>query len=354
MTMTLAESLTAAGKPVKAIALPGGGSILVLPHGGRIIGLFSAGSADNFYWTNPALATPESARAFYESGEWQNSGGDRTWLAPEADFFFPEFPNLAKYWQPRGLDPGDYQALETAGGLRLINRFRAEPSRSKAALEIVVSKTITPAADPLRYERDLRLAPGLAYAGYTLLSSLDVVGAAAPDFPPVGLWNLLQMPHGGELLVPTHSRTEPKLLFGSISQEDLAAGDHLVRWRMRAAGDHKIAIRAVATTGRAGYLYGGGGTWALVVRNFLVDPSGEYVDVPWTDTEDFGYSVQACNINSTMGRFSELEYHVPAVGRGTGRIRCEDVSRVWAFRGPRDSVLAVARRLLSPEVAMDS
>jgi hypothetical protein len=86
------------------------------------------------------------------------------------------------------------------------------------------------------------------------------------------------------------------------------------------------------------------------MRNFFANPSGMYVDVPWTDTGDFGYSTQACNVKSGLGSFSELEYHCPAIGAGTGRIRYDDESEVWAFRGPEDSIRAIARSLLSPEM----
>jgi hypothetical protein len=88
----------------------------------------------------------------------------------------------------------------------------------------------------------------------------------------------------------------------------------------------------------------------LIVRNFVVNPSGEYVDVPWRDPDDLGYSTQACNVNSALGAFSELEYHIPAIGGKTGRARCDDAAQVWAFCGPEEAIRAVAHCLLSPEV----
>jgi hypothetical protein len=115
---------------------------------------------------------------------------------------------------------------------------------------------------------------------------------------------------------------------------------------MQAADAQKIEVRAVAVTGRVGYLYEAGKRSALVIRNFFVNPSGEYVDVPWEKTEDFGYTVQACNINNELGSFSELEYHVPAIGRGTGSRRAEDISQVWAFRGPQPQIQRVMNTLL--------
>ncbi|MCX7428659.1 MAG: hypothetical protein NTW96_23915 [Planctomycetia bacterium] len=128
-------------------------------------------------------------------------------------------------------------------------------------------------------------------------------------------------------------------------------GDHLLRYRMRATGEHKIDIRAVAITGRIGYLHETSeGRWALIVRNFFVDPSGEYVDVPWGDPDDLGYAAQACNVNSALGHFSELEYHVPAIGGDTGRRRCDDATQVWAFRGSERRMRAVAAMLLGATI----
>jgi hypothetical protein len=341
----LTKVLRAVGKAVESYESPDGSRVLLLPYGGRVLGVFAREDDENFYWTHHSLGSVESARAFYASGEWQNSGGDRTWLAPEVDFFFPSYPNvdLSTYWQPRELDPGDYR-LETRDGTpELVNRMAARLSRSKKTVELEIRKSVGPAANPLRYEPELRDA-AVAYAGYAQWTSLEITGG---DPAPVGLWNLIQMPHGGDLLAPTFSRTQPRIYFGSIPPEDLIVSDHLVRYRMRSAGEHKIGIRALATTGRVGYLYSGGSRASLVIRNFAVNPSGEYVDVPWAETNDLGYSTQACNVSSHLGQFSELEYHVPAIGPGTGRTRCEDVSQIWCFRGEHEAIHKVAGALLT-------
>ena len=347
MNDALAQTLSRVGKPTELYPCPDGSELLALPYGGRILGLFAPGSDENFLWTHADLAAETSAREFYASDAWHNSGGDRTWLAPEIDFFFPDFPNTDVYHQPRQLDPGQYDVTRTAWDLRLTNRLTATLSRDKQTVGLLIAKTVSAAPDPLRYESGSSDREGLEYAGYTLRTSLDVQGVGADPPARVGLWNLLQMPHGGDLLVPTYGRTAPKVYFGAIDDEDLIVEDNLVRYRMRATGEHKIGLRAAATTGRVGYAYPArDGRWSLVVRNFLVDPSGEYVDVPWKDTEDLGYAVQACNVNSALGSFSELEYHVPAVGGETHRSHCEDVTQVWAYRGSQDAVRDVAWRLL--------
>ena len=108
MLQDLIATLKTVGKPAELYHAEDGSRILILPYGGRILGMFAPGSDENFLWTNSVLNSVESARAYYASDDWQNSGGDRTWLAPEVDFFFPKFPNIdiSGYWQPRSLDPG--------------------------------------------------------------------------------------------------------------------------------------------------------------------------------------------------------------------------------------------------------
>jgi len=341
----LLEVLRAVGKPARVFTNPDGTQLVLLPYGGRVLGLYAPGSEENFYWTHGALGAAETARAFYASSDWHNSGGDRTWLAPEVDLFFPDFPNRDRYFQQRALDPGDYRVVEKNGSFKLVNRLTVSLSRAKEDVTLRITKTFGPAPNPMRHERGLDLSD-LKYAGYTQSTALELVGRSRKVPARIGLWNLVQMPHGGDLLIPTYARTAPLRVFGEIPDEDLLISERLVRYRMRQQGEHKISLRAVATCGRVGYVYAGASDWCLIVRNFHVNPSGEYVDVPWNDTEDFGYSTQACNVNSGLGQFSELEYHIPAIGRGTGRTRCDDEAQVWAYRGSRSQIERVCRLLV--------
>ncbi len=345
----LLSVLKAASKETQTVALPDGTKVLMLPYGGRVLGVFAPSSDENFYWTNSALDAEDSAKAFFASKDWQNTGGDRTWLAPEVDVFLPNFPKTDKYWQPRELDPGNYEVQPAPLGVKLVNRLTLELSRSKKRVALEIAKSVGPAPNPLRYERDLDLA-GIEYAGYTQFTSLALTGDSVDTDARVGLWNLVQMPHGGDMLIPTYFRSEPTICFGEIVPADLEVSDRLIRYHMRAKGEHKITIRAVATTGRVGYVYKSGERWALIVRNFVVNPSGEYVDPPWKEPDHLGYSTQACNVNSALGAFSELEYHIPAIGGGTGRTRCDDAAQVWAFRGTREQIKNVAAHLLTPEL----
>ena len=124
------------------------------------------------------------------------------------------------------------------------------------------------------------------------------------------------------------------MLFGSFPPSALAVEDRCLRVGMN------LPRRAQDRRSRGGH--DGTGrlrpprrtAWSLVVRNFFVDPSGEYVDVPKDDPADLGYAVHAVNVLSALGDFCELEYHAPALGHDPRNAESTDVSQVWAFRGP--------------------
>ena len=353
MLQDLIATLKAVGKSTEVYQTDDGTRLLILPYGGRILGVFAPGNDDNFLWTNSVLNSVESARAYYASDDWQNSGGDRTWLAPEVDFFFPKFPNvdIAGYWQPRSLDPGHYELTRTGQAVKLTNRLNIDAFRSRKRVELEITKSVGAAPNPLRYEAKIQVG-AVEYAGHTLSTSLKILDPTPHGAPLVGLWSLTQMPHRGELFIPTYSKTKPRIYFGLVDAppDELAMSDRLVRFKMRAAGEHKIGVRAAVTTGRIGYMYPTGNRYALIIRNFFVNPSGEYADVPWTEPEDRGYSTQACSVNSRWGEFSEMEYHVPAIGGSTGLHQIEDRSQLWAFRGSKEDIHAIARALVSNEI----
>lgn len=117
--------------------------------------------------------------------------------------------------------------------------------------------------------------------GYTQHTSLELIGNSRKTKEQVGLWNLVQMLHGGDLLIPTYGRTKPRHIFstiGHIPAKDLITTDHLILYRMRHKGNHNISIRAASVCGRIGYLYRCGNQGTLIFRNFMVNPSGECVE----------------------------------------------------------------------------
>jgi hypothetical protein len=335
------------GKPLEQQVNPDGSRLLLLPHGARVLALFGPGSDENFFWTHPALSSDESARSFFQASDWHNTGGDRTWLAPEVDIFFPNYPDTAIWRVPAELDPGNYAAMRTDRTTQFTSEITVGLSRCQEKVAARITKSWGPAPNPLRHEQRWKELSGICFAGYTQETCLELLAGSGNS---IGLWNLLAVPSGGEVIIPTHARTEPEIYSGSIASLDLIVTDHLVRFRTAGVGIRKIGIRAAVSTGRLGYLYQGGDGWALVIRNFAVNPSGEYVDVPWqqsTGSNALGYSTQACSVQTELGDYCELEYHVPAIGFNIGQLRSCDTSQVWAFRGSESGMRTVARMLLS-------
>jgi hypothetical protein len=287
--------------------------IRLLPSSGRVIGLYPDGADENFLWTN---AGP--------SGAWPNPGGDRTWLAPEIDLFVSDINRLAEtYRVPAALDPGQWQQI---GPNRLVNSTRLHLYRPGREVAVRMEKEFLPATNPLP---DLKLQ----YAGYTQVTCLETNA-------PLGIWNLLQLPAPGTMLVTTRGVAQPQIVFGAIALQDVASQPSLLRWHMDGGGDAKISLLATDFTGRAAHLHQRGlDCWDLVVRDVVVDPSGEYVDALWTPPHKSGWAFQACRVRSLAGGFNELEYHVPVTVK-------KDESRVCAFRGPLDRITEAAERLL--------
>ena len=350
MDDNLIRILKEAGKTAEVVRLDNSSEVLLLPHGGRVLGLFATGDADNFYWTNPVLKDAAKARVLFESDEWQNTGGDRTWLAPEIDFFFPKYPDLTVYHQPRQFDAHAYQLEKIGGAPELRTEFEIKHAKQETPIRLRLTKSIETVANPLRHEAVWKNLSDVVFAGYGLRTTLEFASVPAPTVP-VGLWHLIQMPHRGEMFVPTYGPSRPKIVFGEIPKGDLSelpAGG--ARYRMTAKNEQKISLRAASCTGRAAYLYETAATWRLVLRNFFVNPSGEYVDAPWTEPGDLGYGVQACNVNGKWGIFSELEYHIPAIGVPGAPPRSEDFAQVWAYRGTREQIARIAQELLGVDI----
>jgi hypothetical protein len=247
----------------------------------------------------------------------------------------------------------DYAVERIAGGIALSRRMTLHLARPGRDVELRLVKWLGPAAQPLRHEADLAgVLCRVGYAGYTQRTSLERVGRSAGSLASLGIWNLIQLPPGGELLVPTYARAEPRHFFGEIAARHFAIEDRMLRLAVDFPKSHKIGLRAAIVAGRAGYAYPRGDRWSLVIRNFFVNPSGRYVDVPKSDPDDLGYALQVCRVDEPeFGSFFELEYHAPALGDPPDTHRSDDVSQVWAFRGSREAIDEIARRLLGAGIS---
>jgi len=188
------------------------------------------------------------------------------------------------------------------------------------------------------------------YAGYEQETTLRLIASPDPSVQ-LGIWNVLVLPAGGQMIVRTLGRAVVRDIFAPTGPERLTVNERSIHFRIDAKEQLKIGLQAASVMGRAGYLRPLQNTrWTLVVRNFQVNPSGEYVDVPWDDPNDLGYVFQSYCDDGTSGDFGELEYHAPAVGGDTGLAFHTDRSQVWAFEGEQGRIWAVAERLLGQGV----
>ena len=353
MLKRLCQTIRAAGKRLEVVETSDGTRMLMFPYGARVLGLFSAQSDDSFFWNNPHLEQSATARSLLTSDGWHNTGGDRTWIAPEWDTFFPD-ANSNAYLQPRELDMSDYNMEDTCGGTQFSRQMTLHLARSNRDVALRLTKWFGAAANPLRHERRMAsVLEGVEYAGYTQRVTLQSADQPAELQAGVGIWNLLQLPPGGELLVPLYSGATPQKCFGEVPAASMTIEGHLLRVKIDFAGSHKIALKAASVCGRAGYVYGRGDRFSLVVRNFFVNPSGEYIDVQRHDPDDYGYAFQTCRVDEPQyGSFCELEYHAPAIGAYPDPTRSEETSQVWAFRGQREAIDAIAHKLLGATISI--
>jgi hypothetical protein len=343
----LVAALKSSGLYTIRIELPAGGQLLVLPHGGRAIGLFAPDESPNFFWTNPFLADPLAARTIH-GGEWYNVGGDRTWISPEAEFFIRDLNNpLATHKVPVEIDPGSYTVDSANGNTQLVMSGRLHLFHVGRSISVRIVKCFVPAEDPLRSRLN-----GVSYAGYSSYTTLEILEGGKNPGAMCSLWSLLQLPHGGLAIVSTYRMAEPMTMFGTIPAQDLAIHSNCVAYFSRLVGVAKLSVSAIDTAGRMAYFYHSTGrSWNLIVRSFSVYPSERYIDTPFNDRSCEGSCVQICNYRPPTIAFTELEYHGPATGFGTGRLIHHDCCQTWAYRGNAADIAQIAGVLLGDNAA---
>ena len=333
----------------------GAAKIVITPHGGRILGLFTHDNAENAFWVNPELATAESAKK-YLAGE-HVLGGDRFWFAPERGLFFKGDKLSDGVVCQKSIDPGNWVV-----GLRADNAIRM-------TCDVTATYFRAPGADQVRglVERSIRLiespffhfpniVPSFArtkYAGYEIASTFRLLQSPI-DSLYFDMWFLIQLvtPKGGYLYAPTAGKAViTGDYFEATGPDYLKVTDTHVRFKLDSMERHKIGIRKTEVLGRAGYLSNPGGAGGddanLVVRNFLVNPSANYADVPLHTPSGTQDCIQSYNHMSGPSGFGELEYHSPGICRAMAEPVVTDTNQVWVFTGKREDLVPIASKLLN-------
>jgi len=348
----LVENLKEAGHPLVELSGVEGGSVLFLPFGARVLGLFDYSEEENFFWVNSQLMDLTQAKAFFQISGWKNSGGGRTWIAPEVDLFIKDLNDPWKSYEvPPSLDPGNYSVKQCGSAVQMENRAWITIHRIKRKCNIDLKKIIRMIASPLRHEEKVeKLGMQLQYIGYEEITILRLLSDPKPGVR-LGIWNLIQVPPYGEVIVPTRNRSQPRNYLRKPATDHLQVGSNFVRLVIDGEKKYKVGVRATSAVGRIGYVRAvKDGRRTVLIRNFFVNPSGEYVDVPLDDQDDLGYAIQCYNDDGKLGKFGEIEYHTPAIGYRTGITVYLDQSQVWAFTGDKESINKVCQRLLGVHI----
>lgn len=174
---SLIAGLEAAGDPYVVLNDGSGAEAVVVPRGARVIGLLDA-CGDNFLWTPSSLSTPEGAKSLLHATEWQNVGGDRTWIGPEVG---TRVPDLSDPWgtiiTPQSFDPGRYTLRQVGAMAWLRTEGELQYYRPETKVGFAIEKTIRLVANPLRWGVSEHPDLGsLTFAGYEQVTRLQVVG----------------------------------------------------------------------------------------------------------------------------------------------------------------------------------
>jgi hypothetical protein len=325
-----------------------GSSLLVLPKGGRLMGLVPGGSDAPLPFWAPAKAA---------SNDLWNVGGDRTWISPELEYFMD---SEGQYRVPGSLDPGNW-TLESlsAEEIRLGMDGVLHHRTSAMPIQFQIKKRFTPVPNPLLHDGSTAsLAdPAVSYAGCetTTELSLEPLGnadrrAAAEGNGYCNLWSILQLPSDGEALIPTFGGAQPLTMFADSPPETLEISPCGARIPCGGAAKFKLSFDAIASTGRFGYIRRlSEDVSTLIIRQFAVHPAGIYPDYPPGQPSYRGSCVQVFNDGGQFGNFAELEYHAPALPIWKPG-QTSDRSELFYFSGPSSSIERIAERMLGMPV----
>lgn len=314
-----------------------GGRVLVLPFGGRIIGLYPREDL-NCFWVNPALESMDTARSLLGESGWANLGGDRTWISPEVDTNVGDPAHMAEtYDVPKAVDPGAYQvAAMTDKSVTVASDMRVRFHRSNKTLDLTVSKNIS-----LLNEPPFPIPDGVDFSGYMLQSRLESRDLAAGVFP--ALWHLVQVPGGGRIVIPVADDVRPRAFIGNPSVEQ---AEGCITCSVVTAASFKFSLHAKDCRGLLIYLKTDSDIPFMVVRELVVHDEDLYADVPCDDSLDTGHVQQVYVDDGALGGFGELEYHTPALGKVRAS-SIDDISSLWTFAGSIESLTTLFESVLS-------
>jgi hypothetical protein len=282
------------------------GSVRVLPGRGRVLSIETAGHG--------ALWSPEPPPFAW------CLGGERLWFGPEVDWHWqkPDKPDFACYKVPSVLDPDEWTVGESRDGF------------FSASINLELRCAHRDAFVKLRATRSVELLPvGVlaANAGGIALrtrTELEILGGTPGQ--PVDFWSLLQVPHGGSMIIPTVGPCAPRDYFAPAPRSEFAVHPSHVEIQIRGAASFKLGIPPDRAAGRAAYVRPVPGGHLVLARSFPVHPELFYCDAPLDAPGTQGDALQFYCDNGSLGPFGELEHRTPALRCGSGPQRLSETA----------------------------
>ena len=312
--------------------------LMILPFGGRIVGLYPDRN-NNVLWVNPELLSEKSAWAFFKTEGWLNIGGDRSWISPEVDTNIGDATRMAEtYSVPKAMDPATYQlAKADEKSVQLETDMDLLFHRSSQGIKLKLSKQITILENP-----PVEVPQGVSAYGYDLNCTLKSASELSDGLRP-GIWNIVQVPPNGEIILPVKEDAKPRAF---IANPIFTSEKNLITCQVKSAESFKFSIRSRHCRGLMLYINTDTEPAIMVMRKFKVYNEDVYADVPCDDPTDTGYVQQVYVDDGALGGFGELEYHSPACVADKQNVVC-DTSEVWGFSGPKKQIAAIKETILN-------
>ncbi len=330
-----------------------GPQVILTPElSGRVLGASIKGDMDeNLMWVD---STVLDGSIWAKKPYFWNSGGLRTWIAPEDLFFVNEDKDPDSWFVPRQLDPVPYKIIGQTGTKVSFAADIELPANIGKTYHVTLKRTCELLTEPPSAAG--RLPAGIEYMGIEKMHSLtnnsdEVIGE---DLPYVCLWSLLQLNPGGTTLIPLREGSDPKTAYREYFNplgDRLVVQNGIISVKIDGKYRSKIGVRPEAAGNGIAFLRDDGdGSGILFVKLFPVDPDGVYVDKPWGKPSEYGDAIEMYNDDGNMGGFTELECHGPAKKLKKGDSTSHTL-QLNIFRGSIAELKGIGSKLLGADLS---
>ncbi|MBN1271869.1 MAG: hypothetical protein JXB26_06315 [Candidatus Aminicenantes bacterium] len=313
-----------------------GGKFLVVPkYGARILAAEVGG--DNLFWVHPDALTGQ--------------GGQRSWISPEGGakgfIFKPDWQGNRDFFM---MDPGKYRIVHQESGqkIELVNRFQNHSNDEKEHYDLSLTRKIGLLEDPLKKDQDFTGAEYF-FLGIDFEHCLKNFSSDTLD-RILALWNLIQIPPGGTMVVPVKEVTSNAWranYFEPIPKEYVRNNPDSISFFIDGSRRYKVGIRPESASGVIAYINKiSEGDFMLVFMTFPVKPDFPYTDRPKTEQNTNGDAIQLySHLEKGPLAFGELECQSWGLDLKPGSEESFPV-KIYLYRGDISILKKIGKRLV--------